>query len=43
MAQRIELHKKKKKILNSWACNKEKDGRPKSIKGFEEEPKLTNG
>ena len=39
MAQRIELHKNK--ILE--LAIKKKDGRPKSIKGFKEQPKPTNG
>ena len=39
MAQRIELHKNK--ILEP--AIKKKDSRPKSIKGFKEEPKPTNG
>ena len=39
MTQRIELHKNK--ILGP-TINK-KDDRPKSIKGFKEQPKPTNG
>ena len=36
-----ELNSIKNKILE--LAIKKKDGRPKSIKGFKEDPKLTNG
>ena len=41
MAQRVELHEKNKR-LEPAIKKKKKDVRPNSIKGFKEEPRLTN-
>ena len=43
MAQRVELHEKNKRLEPAIKKKKKKDVRPNSIKGFKEEPRLTNG